>query len=328
MNTNLENTSKSTNSYYENINKSSLKSLELLAKEGALIPPLKKLMGYYILENTAVLLAAERGVGKSWFGIQLCAAIASERKEFLGETIEMNGNTLFINFELDESVFMRRAHKLLASKSFNFDRFECKVYTTRKGIEEELEAIKNISKKLNPVLIVLDNFRVAFISSDTNSNRDIAKAMQKILELRDELQVAVLVVDHTRKHTKNLLTDSDLQAGSGVKSDLLDSDIFIRRSNQNKNLRILKRVKSRHSEEADGAKLIRLNPETLWFEFIEDNIDESDHIGIEVKVSRNTVEDDEKIEIKNLHQQGFSQRQIASKLKRSVSTVNRYLNEE
>jgi DNA-binding NarL/FixJ family response regulator len=120
-----------------------------------------------------------------------------------------------------------------------------------------------------------------------------------------------------------LLTDSDLQSGSGVKSDLTDSDMFLRKSKQDIQYRIFKRSKSRHCEETDGAKLIRLNPETLWFEFVQDNIDEAQHIGTEVM----PVKEEQKDLARELRDQGKTIEQIAKILNRGKGTIHRWLNE-
>ncbi len=132
-----------------------------------------------------------------------------------------------------------------------------------------------------PVLIVLDNVRVAFMNAKTNNNKEVAKAIHIILILRDILNTTIIITDHTRKLTRHLLTESDLKNGSEVKSDLTDSDIFLKKSKQDVQYRIFKRSKSRHYVESDEAKLLKLNADSLWFNFLEDNIDESQQIGNE-----------------------------------------------
>lgn len=326
MRTNLEQIAD--NSNYQDgkiIYKSSLKELEELAELGERLPSLRKLLGNYILENSASLFAAERGVGKTWLGLQTCIAISCEWKSYLNEVIEFYGNTLFINCELSEETIARRVAKLFQKPptALNFNKYKCFVYTTRKSLEEEVEAIIEMAKVQRPVLIVLDNFRVAFLNSDTNNNKEVAKAMQLILTLKDMLQTTIIITDHTRKHTKNLLTDSDLQSGSGVKSDLVDSDMFLRKSKQDIQYRIFKRYKSRHSEESNGAKLIRLNPDTLWFEFVADGVDEAEHIGADVKP---TNKYDEKEIVLELRDKGKSIEEIAKILNRSKSTIHSWLN--
>lgn len=307
------------------LHKSSLNKMENLAVKGRSLAPLRRLLGNYVLENSSVIFAAERGTGKTLLGLQACIAISSEWSSLWNEPIEYHGNTLFINCELSEDTISRRLARLFDSppEEIKFSNFQSYVYTTKKGLEEEAQAIIEMSKIHKPVLIVLDNFRVAFLNSDTNNGKEVAKAMHLILTLRDLLDTTIIITDHTRKHTRNLLTDSDLQSGSGVKSDLTDSDMFLRKSKQDIQYRIFKRSKSRHCEETDGAKLIRLNPESLWFEFVQDNIDEAHHIGTEVM----PVKEEQKDLARELRDQGKTIEQIAKILNRGKGTIHRWLNE-
>jgi predicted ATP-dependent serine protease len=308
------------------LSKSSLQEMEELAKHGKTLPPLKRLLGNYILENSAIIFAAERGSGKTLLGLQTCIAISAEWKSLWNEPIEYHGNTLFINCELSEDVISRRLSILFEQppQEINFKNYRSYVYTTKNGLDEEAETIIEMSMNYKPVLIVLDNFRVAFLNSDTNNNKEVAKAMHLILTLRDMLNTTIIITDHTRKHTRHLLTESDLQSGSGVKSDLTDSDMFLRKSKQDVHYRILKRSKSRHCEESDGAKLLKLNTESLWFDFLEDNIDESRHIGNETI----PVAKEDQIDLaKELKDQGKSLEEISKILNKGKTTIHRWLKE-
>jgi AAA domain len=306
------------------LDKSSLQNMYVLAEKGKTLAPLRRLLGDYILENSAVIFAAERGTGKTLLGLQVCIAVSSEWDTLWGEPIDYHGNTLFINCELSEDTISRRLAKLFDEpvQPIQFDKYQSLVYTTKKGLDEEVSFISDLCLKHKPVLIVLDNFRVAFLNADTNNNKEVAKAMHLILSLRDSLQTTIIITDHTRKHTRHLMTESDLQSGSGVKSDLTDSDMFLRRSKQDNLYRIFKRSKSRHCEESNGAKLLRLNPDTLWFDFLEDNVDESKHLGGDVTPNKK----DEQIELaQELRDSGKSLEEIAKILNRGKSTIHRWL---
>ncbi len=308
------------------LSKSSLQGMEELAKHGKTLLPLKRLLGNYILENSAIIFAAERGTGKTLLGLQVCIAISSEWESIWNEPIEYHGNTLFINCELSEDVISRRLSKLFEAppQEINFKKYQSYVYTTKNGLDEEAETIIEMSLIHKPVLIVLDNFRVAFLNADTNNNKEVAKAMHLILTLRDMLNTTIIITDHTRKHTRHLLTESDLQSGSGVKSDLTDSDMFLRKSKQDIQYRIFKRSKSRHCEESDGAKLLKLNADSLWFNFLEDNIDESQHIGNETIPAN---KEDQMDLAKELRDKGKSLEEIAKILNKGKTTIHRWLNE-
>jgi RecA-family ATPase len=307
--------------HYNNVMEQ-VKSMKRLAAEGSLLSPLKKLFGNFILENSLVHFPSERGVGKTLLGLQICLAISSKHSSYLGEEIDGHGNTLFINCELGERIMQQRLNTLFAfaPEPIEQGEYQSFVYTTRNGLDKEIEVISNLIERIKPVLVILDNFRMAFLDCDSNKNQEIAKAMNMMLTLKDKYNISIVITDHTKKNTTSLQTHSDLQSGSGVKSDLSDADFFLRKSKQAKDLRILKRSKSRNCEEQEAAKLIRLNQETLWFELVDSYVNEMEHIGGEVVESK---EEKKKIAIE-LRKKGVTFDEIANTLKTAKTNVARW----
>lgn len=306
--------------YYE----SSLKTAAELAQAGSNLEPLKKIWGSYILENSLTHNPSERGTGKTLMNLQICLAVSSCWDSFCGESIEIHGNTLFLNFELNESVIQRRMDHLFKNPPFpiNQDKYQTRVYTSRLSFEQELCEISKFIQDFKPVLVVIDNFRLAFLESDGNNNKDVAQAMSQILSLRDVHNCSIVLIDHTRKNTRNQSTESDLQSGAGAKSDLADGDYFLRRSSQNEKFRILKRSKSRNCADQPGAKLLKLDPDSLWFQEEEEKVDEAKHLGTGVKVNPS-----EQIELaKDLYEQGHTMEQIGKLLGKGKSTISRWIN--
>lgn len=302
--------------------KPTLKSFDKLAEEAEHLEDVKLVFGYYIPEVTLIHFPSPRGVGKSYFCMQLCMAVAAEVPTFLGEPITMHGNTLYINNELSEKTLRRRVSQLRSHCPFPVDRqYKARAFTTKNGLVDDLPSILQVVERFKPVLIIIDNLRMAFSETDTNNNKEITKMMFTLLALCESSKTAIVVTDHFKKHTASLLSDSDLQTGSGVKTDLSDGDFFLRKSGQDKYLRLLKRGKSRHFEEADDAKLLRLNPATMWFELVDEHVNEAEHIGL-----RTIRQKEEQQDIARLLQaQGKTFREIAVILGKSKSTVHRWL---
>jgi len=302
--------------------KSSLKSIKKLAKEGEDLEDLRMLFGHFIPESSLIHFPSPRGVGKSWFCMQLCIAIAAQWPSYLGEPINLHGNTLYINLELSEKIIQRRSKKLLDNTPLPLgETFKAMVYTSRHNLIQDLPNIVAIIEKLKPVLIVIDNLRMAFTDVDTNNNKEITRLMFTLLAICEATQTSVLITDHFRKHTGSMLSDSDLQTGSGIKTDLSDGDFFLRKSAQDKNLRILKRGKSRHFEEAEGAKLIRLNPASIWFELVTEQVNEAEHIGIQSLRDK----EEQKDIARALRNQDKTLDEIARILGKGKTTVHRWL---
>lgn len=299
---------------------SELHSFDSLALKGSQLPNPRRLFGNYILEASLVHFPSPRGTGKSWLAKQVCIAIAKEQNEFLGEKIEKHGNTLYVNYELGEGMLARRINKLYKVFTDQSSRFEAFALNTRIPLEEELEKIIKIIVKKQIVLVVIDNLRMATIGMDLNKGSDVTQLMFKLYATKDELKTSIIIIDHFRKHTANKLTDSDLQTGSGAKTDTVDADFFLRKSCQSKNYRILKRCKSRDAEEAEGAKLIELDPETMWFKLVEEDVNEAEHIGLN---SLSDKEESKHMAIQ-LKQQGKTCRDIAEILGKSKSTISEW----
>jgi predicted ATP-dependent serine protease len=259
----------------------SVKTMNELAEAGKSIPEPKRLLGDFIIENSLVHFPSERGTGKTFFAVQICLAISNEATSFVGERIEMHGNTLYINCELSEDTFSSRLCKLYQNPPFPINtngKYIAKVITTRDTFAVKKDEIVKQIHELKPKLVVLDNWKTAF--SNIETAKETGEAMMELLDLKDEYRFAFLIVDHTKKGTKIQLTDSDLQSGSGTKSDLADSDFFLRKSTQDPCFRILKRIKSRYSVDQMGAKLLEFDMTSLWFECHSENVNEIDHLDV------------------------------------------------
>jgi hypothetical protein len=292
------------------------------AEEGKHIKDPKKLFGNYILENDLVLFPSPQGTGKSWLVMQLCIAIAAGWEYFLGECIELNGNTLFTNYELGSKKLKKRIERLRSNLPFpDCKRYHAFMLDLRKPLKESLADIIEYVIKYKIILVVIDNLRTATLGVDFNNGTEMAILMNQLVEIKNCLNITIVIVDHFRKHTSSKLTESDLQSGSGVKSIVCDSDMFLRKSCQSPNYRILKRCKSRNAEESTSTKLVLLNPDTMWFELVEEDVNEAEHIG----VSSISDKEEKKDMATTLRKQGKSYEEIAQILGVGKTTVHRWL---
>jgi len=294
-----------------------------LAAYGKSLQPLRQVFGKYIFEKSLIHFPSERGTGKTFFMMQLCLCVANEIKSFCNEVIELHGNTLYINCELSRDLMARRLAKLYERPpvTLNSSKFESYIYTTRHSFANDRTYIVEKINALKPVLVVLDNWKTAYQDIDNNKNKDATKAVLDLLNLKDKYGFALVVTDHTRKGSKLQLSDSDLQSGSGAKSDLADQDFFLRKSSQDPAYRIIKRSKSRICEDASHAKLLRLDYDTLWFEMQEEEVDEADHINPETISGKDEAYDLAKV----MKENGATMEQIRSATGIPISTLYRKL---
>lgn len=294
------------------------KSFKELAEIGKTLKPLKKIFGNYILEGSTTLFPSERGVGKSLLAVQIAIMVASGKQEYLGERIELSGNVLYINLELGETTTALRMSKMHTDLNIKSE-YHADCMTSNSGLEPIQNDIIQYVKENKPVLIIIDNLRTAFSNADNEKNKDMTKAIMHINKLKSEWNCSFLIVHHTKKGTGKLVTDSDMQSGAGALTDLVDADFFLRKSCKGKNLRLLKRIKARECEEQEGAKLIELSEGSLWFDFLEENVNEIAHIQFHMESPEKKKE--KAFELKN---QGLNNNQISKEVDVDRATVGRW----
>lgn len=301
---------------------STAKTFQRYAEIGEKLPPLIQVWGNYILDKSLTHFPAKRGCGKSLLAMQLCLAIANNHKEFLGEKIGRNGNCLYLDFEMSEDIISRRASTLKNNTPNYKSKLGDKliIYSTKKGFIEDFGTINNLMKSSKFVLVVIDNLRNAIKSSNTNNSSEMATFFSILNGLKECYGLSIIIIDHFRKNTDGAKSSSDLQSGSGAKSDGVDGDFLLRNSSQNKHWRLLCRIKSRMVEESNETKLIALNPETLWFEIVEKNVNESEHLGL----SESTDKEELKDRALDLKEKGHSLDEIAKILGKGKTTIHRW----
>ena len=316
---------KDLNDLYEFIKKHQTTKTETFdhhADMGSKLPPILKIWGDFILEESLIHLPSKRGLGKSLLCLQIGLAVSNRYKEFLGFKIEKPGPVVYLDFEMSPSTTSRRAFQLRK----NAPSYDAKyaedfiIYNTQKSFIDEFVNINQIIDKKRPVLVIIDNLVCALSNTDTNNGVNMALLYSVLNGLKQFYGCTIVVIDHLRKHTDNKRSESDLQSGSGVKSNLSDADFMIRGSIQDISYRLLLRIKSRLVEESNTITLIKLNKLTLWFEFVENDVNESDHLLGECG---DTEENKDKA--RHLYETGNTYRQIAKSLGKSPSTICRWL---
>lgn len=306
--------------------KISIKPFTQLAKEGKDLPELKKVWGNYILERNTVLFPSERGVGKTYLALQIAMAVAGNGDCFLGEEMACHGNTLYINFELSEYIMKKRLSKLWRGLKQEESPYQAIAVTAMGSLTDLLPLLKKEVRKSKPVLVVIDNLRMAFSDRDNERNKEMVIAIKQLNQLRDEYNSAYLLIHHTKKGTSYQKTNSDLQSGAGAITDLVDGDFFLRKSQQDHLLRVLKREKSRNCEEQAKPKLLRLNPATLWFEVENEEVNEADHIYY--PTSGKEKKEAEISGAREMKTKGMTCKEIGQELGVDKSTISRWLNEK
>jgi len=296
---------------------------ETLARKGRNRPDLKNIWGKYIYEKSLTLLGGERGSGKSYLALEICLAVSYEYDSFLGEQINLTGNTIYLDFELGDYLMSKRLENLYSAIDKSKGKFDCYLEFPRGSLTEYLESLEKKIVELKPVLIVIDNLKTAWKNIDLVKQGYLAiQVLDMLNNIKKKHKVTFLIVCHTKKDTRIRYTESDLISGSGSIPDVSDADFFLRKC-EDVHLRILKRDKSRFCEETGMAKIIAMGDTTRWFEVLHEDVDESEFLPKDRRAKR-TINPKAEIAYE-MKKSGRSLREIGANLGVSHVAVSKWL---
>ena len=247
----------------------------------------------FIVKRANNFLTAEGGTGKTRMGIALCMAAKYGYSSFLGNTISIDGNILYLNYEITEPLF-----KVIA------EPIELGV---RQGIPLRqvyiLNYLNNPRLTIEDAALVIEEHQIKFVVVDsfkacisrlmrerkqkelTNLNSDMY--FDVLNHWREKYKVTTLTINHTNKGTKHLKTSGDLGFGPSSVRDFMDYQVFLRYAHDaDRPERLLVVDKARFMEKGYCNKLIKMNTDSkgyFYFELLEDGIKEEEFIREEEK---------------------------------------------
>ncbi|MBI5219907.1 MAG: AAA family ATPase [Bacteroidia bacterium] len=239
-----------------------------------------------IVKNGNNILGAERGSGKTRFGISLGMCLVYEIKIFLGYNINNFGNVYYLNFEIREPEF-----KLMLEPIENYfselttKKHAFKVISFLSYPKTNITNIFDNIKEDKPILIIVDSLK-AFIShvlplikEKEITNTNSLKLYDLFNKLKDHGGTN-LILNHTNKGTKKEKSNSDLMFGVSSITDFADHTFLLRKTND-PNKRLIIPDKCRFSSEVESCtNLVEIlsDNEHLWFKLIEEDVYESDFL--------------------------------------------------
>ena len=139
------------------------------------------------------ILAGAPKVGKSWLVLDLCLSVAEER-DFLGHRTE-KGQVVYLALEDSLIRLQNRVYEFTDEPTENLD-FALLADSIGNGLEEQLEALKTTKTDLK--LVVIDTLQKVRSSTDSGYGIDY-KELTPLKILADKMEIAILLVHHTRK---------------------------------------------------------------------------------------------------------------------------------
>ncbi len=304
--------------------------------ENAKLRPVPKMLfGEFWFEGELCILFADTGKGKSILAVQIGNSISKGLSIGIFTLETLKQKVLYFDFELSDKQFearysSRSGDYFINHYAFdeNFKRGEINQESFAPGgfldFEEylfyslEIEIVRTGAK-----VLIVDN--ITYLKNATETAKDAMPLMKALIRLKKKYHLSILALAHTPKRDLSRpLTVNDLQ-GSKMLSNFADSIFAIGESSKDKNLRYLKQIKARNTEEIYHAEYVATcqitKPDNfLMFEFLNFG-NEREHL----KTLSENDKNDLIAQVKNLSAQGKSQREIQREIGISLGAVNKYL---
>jgi predicted ATP-dependent serine protease len=264
-------------------------------------------------------LFADTNVGKSILAVQIANLIAGLQP------------VLYFDFELSDKQFEARYSKEYTDHyqfSNHFYRAEIDPDGDFEGFDSFedylIHFLEKTIVKAGIKILIIDN--ITYLKNETEKAKYALPLMKQLKALKKKYGLSILVLAHTPKRDLSKpITQNDLQ-GSKMLINFCDSAFAIGASQVDSNIRYLKQIKQRNTEQLYGADNVMVfqivKPSNyLFMEFIGYN-SEREHLKIFTERDREKMIEETKL----LSSKGKSQRQIAAELRISLGAVNKYLN--
>jgi archaellum biogenesis ATPase FlaH len=290
------------------------------------------LFGEFFYEGELCILFADTNLGKSILAVQIGNSI-SKGEQIKGFKLEAQKQPiLYFDFELSDKQFENR-YSIKYQNHYNWDDNFIRIEINPDAIIPEGQSFEDylnfsIEKSIIETgarILIIDN--LTYLKSATESAKDALPLMKHLKALKSKYSLSIMALAHTPKRDLSKpITRNDLQ-GSKMLINFCDSSFSIGESHSDKNLRYLKQIKQRNTEQIYDAENVCVcqidKPENfLMFEFVNYG-NEWEHL------KQRTENDKESLNNKvcELKQKGRSLREIGSELGISHMKAKRILNE-
>ena len=139
------------------------------------------------------ILAGAPKVGKSWLALDICLSIAKGEKVLGQKTLQ--GTALYLCLEDSFARIQSRLYELTDEPTDGL-HFSIMSESIGSGLEEQIENFKNAHSDFK--IVFIDTLQMVRNESDSNYGSDY-KELSVLKTLADRLEIAIVVVHHTRK---------------------------------------------------------------------------------------------------------------------------------
>lgn len=290
----------------------------------------KMLFGEFWFEGELCILFADTNLGKSILAVQIGNSI-SKGEQISGFKLETSKQPiLYFDFELSDKQFENR-YSIKFEQHYNFDdnfiRIEINpeaVIPENKSFEDFLnDSLERSIIETGAKILIIDN--LTYLKNETEKAKDALPLMKHLKALKNKYSLSILALAHTPKRDLSKpITRNDLQ-GSKMLINFCDSSFSIGESNTDKNLRYIKQIKQRNTEQiydAENVCICQIDKpfNFLLFEFVNFG-KEWEHLKHHTEKDKESLNE----KVNELKQKGRSFREIGAELGISHMKVSRIL---
>lgn len=288
------------------------------------------LFGELWFEGELCILFADTNLGKSILAVQIGNSI-SRGEQIPGFTLETPKQPiLYFDFELSDKQFENR-YSIKFEQHYNFDNNFIRVEINPDAVIPENQTFEDyLSYSLERSIIetgakilIIDN--LTYLKNETEKAKDALPLMKHLKALKNKYGLSILALAHTPKRDLSKPISRNDLSGSKMLMNFCDSCFSIGESNTDKNLRYLKQIKQRNTEQiydAENVCICQIDKPSnfLQFEFVGYG-KEWEHLKQYTEKDKENVNE----KIVELKQQGRSLREIGAELGISHMKVSRIL---
>jgi archaellum biogenesis ATPase FlaH len=290
------------------------------------------LFGEFWFEGELCILFADTNLGKSILAVQIGNSI-SKGEQIRGFKLETPKQPiLYFDFELSDKQFENR-YSIKFEQHYNFDNNFIRVEINPDATIPEAQTFEDylnhsLERSITETgakVLIIDN--LTYLKNETEKAKDALPLMKHLKALKNKYGLSILALAHTPKRDlSKQITRNDLQ-GSKMLINFCDSSFSIGESHSDKNLRYLKQIKQRNTEQiydAENVCVCQIDKPLnfLLFEFVNFG-KEWEHLKQQTEKDKENLNE----KVSELTQQGRSLREIGAELGISHMKVSRILKE-
>lgn len=290
----------------------------------------KMLFGEFWFEGELCILFADTNLGKSILAVQIGNSI-SKGEQIGGLILETQKQPiLYFDFELSDKQFENR-YSIKFEQHYDFDDNFIRVEIDSDATIPEAQTFEDylnhsLERSINETgakVLIIDN--LTYLKNETEKAKDALPLMKHLKALKNKYGLSILALAHTPKRDLSKpITRNDLQ-GSKMLINFCDSSFSIGESHSDKNLRYLKQIKQRNTEQiydAENVCVCQIDKPLnfLLFEFVNFG-KEWEHLKLHTEKDKENLND----KVIELKQAGRSLREIGAELGISHMKVSRIL---